>query len=555
VTRRFRRLVALVVGLALVGAQGIAVAQTAPLISIPFSLTSTGAGPVLALNGQSTCSLVLDNAGTGLTLVPQATSAQFPNAGSQWATASTIGSGSISTFGTYVGNVAGTGLTGFRFVITALSSGTVSGTETCSPALGLGSSSGASNVNLTQVGGAAIALGQATKSASLPVTIASDQGGLATSCTAATCSVNEGQLGGTNIGAPSAAGVSATGNIQGIQGVTGGLAVPVSGTFFQTTQPVSGTVTMNAGTGTMAVSCATAGTCPVNATQTGTWTNTVTQATASNLNAAVVGVGTAGTPAGGVVSIQGVGSGTAVPVSGTVTMNAGTGTMAVSCATAATCPTNATLQSGSTTAVTQATGTNLHAVLDTTSTTAVTQATASNLNAAVVGVGTAGTPSGGVLSVQGVASGTAQPVSCSAGSACPVNATLQAGSAIVGKVGIDQTTPGTTNLVQIPIIGLGAIANVPTTGTPTTPVLIGSPPSGYVGVEIYLTQGATAASVSYLVATSGSCPSSPASSTIRTVTGPTSSPDIGPVQINLTSPANVCLSATAGTVTPQFRYI
>ena len=36
--------------------------------------------------------------------------------------------------------------------------------------------------------------------------------------------------------------------------------------------------------------------------------------------------------------------------------------------------------------VTQATGTNLHAVLDTTSTTAVTQATASNLNAAVVGI-------------------------------------------------------------------------------------------------------------------------------------------------------------------------
>jgi hypothetical protein len=59
--------------------------------------------------------------------------------------------------------------------------------------------------------------------------------------------------------------------------------------------------------------------------------------------------------------------------------------------------------SGSVT-VTQATGTNLHAVLDTTSTTAVTQATASNLNAAVVGVGTAGSPSGGILTVQGVAS-------------------------------------------------------------------------------------------------------------------------------------------------------
>lgn len=57
----------------------------------------------------------------------------------------------------------------------------------------------------------------------------------------------------------------------------------------------------------------------------------------------------------------------------------------------------------STTAVTQATGTNLHAVLDTTSTTAVTQATAANLNAAVVGTGTAGTAAGGVLTIQGVA--------------------------------------------------------------------------------------------------------------------------------------------------------
>lgn len=44
---------------------------------------------------------------------------------------------------------------------------------------------------------------------------------------------------------------------------------------------------------------------------------------------------------------------------------------------------HAVLDTTSTTAVTQATGTNLHAVLDTTSTTAVTQATASNLNADV----------------------------------------------------------------------------------------------------------------------------------------------------------------------------
>ena len=61
-------------------------------------------------------------------------------------------------------------------------------------------------------------------------------------------------------------------------------------------------------------------------TQSGSWTNTVTQATAASLNATVVGPGSAGSPSGGVLSVQGVASGTAMPVSGTVTSNAGTGT-------------------------------------------------------------------------------------------------------------------------------------------------------------------------------------------------------------------------------------
>lgn len=59
----------------------------------------------------------------------------------------------------------------------------------------------------------------------------------------------------------------------------------------------------------------------------GSITNTsfiVTQATASNLNATITGSGTAGTPAAGVVSIQGISGGTVVPVSGTITANAGT---------------------------------------------------------------------------------------------------------------------------------------------------------------------------------------------------------------------------------------
>jgi hypothetical protein len=91
------------------------------------------------------------------------------------------------------------------------------------------------------------------------------------------------------------------------------------------------------------------------------------------------------------------------PVSGTVTANAGSGTLAVSLAT-----NTPTLQSGSTTAVTQATGTNLHTVVDSGTITAVTAIT---------------------------------------------NA-LPAGTNLMGKVGIDQTTPGATNAVANTAIGV-----------------------------------------------------------------------------------------------------
>ncbi len=58
------------------------------------------------------------------------------------------------------------------------------------------------------------------------------------------------------------------------------------------------------------------------------------------------GTGTAGTPAGNVLSVQGVASGTPQPVSGTVTANAGTGTLAVSLATAPTTPVTGTFFQG-----------------------------------------------------------------------------------------------------------------------------------------------------------------------------------------------------------------
>jgi hypothetical protein len=104
-------------------------------------------------------------------------------------------------------------------------------------------------------------------------------------------------------------------------------------------------------------------------------------------------------------------------------------------------------------------------------------------------LGTAGTANTNVITIQGIASGTVVPVSGTitvTGVATAANQTseltkldtiisntagaipagtnaigsLTAGSAIIGKVGIDQTTPGTTNLVALTSsqVGVGATA-------------------------------------------------------------------------------------------------
>jgi hypothetical protein len=65
-------------------------------------------------------------------------------------------------------------------------------------------------------------------------------------------------------------------------------------------------------------------------------------------------------------------------------------------------------------------------------------------------VGTAGTANASPLTVQGIASMT------------PILATMQASTNVVGKVGIDQTTPGTTDSVTV-ATGQGAGATIGTT--------------------------------------------------------------------------------------------
>jgi hypothetical protein len=192
-------------------------------------------------------------------------------------------------------------------------------------------------------------------------------------------------------------------------------AVPVS----LTSTTVTGNVTVVQGTGTNLHTVVDSGHVIIDSGSTTAVTGNVTvvQGTATSLNAAVVGTGTAGTAAGGVLTVQGVASMTkllvtpdsvALPANQSVNVSqinavtplmgngpTGTGSQRVTIASDNT-PFHVINDASS--AVIG------HVITDTGSTTAVTQATAANLNAAVVGTGTAGSAAGGVLTIQGVAS-------------------------------------------------------------------------------------------------------------------------------------------------------
>lgn len=132
---------------------------------------------------------------------------------------------------------------------------------------------------------------------------------------------------------------------------------------------------------------------------------------------------------------------------------------------------------------------------------AVTQATASSLNATVVGLGTAGTPSGGVLSIQGVSGGTAVPISATnlSTNLAQVNGvTVLTGAGAVGTgsariaVGQDTTTiagsaPGTAGTASTNVLSVQGIASMtpllanPGTATSWGILAQGSTTSGQVG--------------------------------------------------------------------------
>lgn len=95
--------------------------SSVPPIQSTYQISAgSGPGPDLPLTGQSSCSLVVNtqNPSTaGIAITPQLSS----DHGRTWVTASTIGGGAISTYGTYTGGIATTALTDFRFIYTLTS--------------------------------------------------------------------------------------------------------------------------------------------------------------------------------------------------------------------------------------------------------------------------------------------------------------------------------------------------------------------------------------------------------------------------------------------------
>lgn len=299
--------------------------------------------------------------------------------------------------------------------------------------------------------------------------------------------------------------------------------VPVSGTFYPVTQPVSGTLTCNAGTGTLAVSLASAPTTAVTnaglsnldvalstrtkpADQqhtiidssatiavTGPLTDTQLRASAVPVSLASVpthavtltsttltgtsaisaaslplpsgastsakqpALGTAGAASADVLTVQGIASMTALkvdgsavtqPVSGTLTCNAGSGTLAVSG---------------------PLTDTQLRANAVPISASSLPLPSGAATAAKQPALGTAGSASADVLSVQGVASMTALKVDGSAvtqpisAAALPTHGVTLAAAAITGSnpcnnptatlVGISGATSGTASVQLVAISG------------------------------------------------------------------------------------------------------
>lgn len=225
--------------------------------------------------------------------------------------------------------------------------------------------------------------------------------------------------------APGTAGTPSA-EVSSVQGVVGGVAVPVSGSV-----TVSGTATVTQGTAAAigapwpvqlsdgAAALGTAGN-PLRTDPTGGTaqpvSGTVTVGTLPAGSISAGATGTAGTPSAAVVSVQGVASGTVLPVSD------GGGSLTVDSP-----QLPAALGAGGGIKV-DGSGTALP----------VSGTVAVSGTSTVQGSGTAGTPAGGVLTVQGVASMTALVVDGSAVTQ-PVSGTVTANIGTAGTLATEST--------------------------------------------------------------------------------------------------------------------
>ena len=369
------------------------------------------------------------------------------------------------------------------------------------------------NVNLTQVGSSAVALGQAAMAASIPVVLSSNQ-------TAIT--------------------------------VTGaGGTFPVTGTFWQATQPISAAslpLPTSAATAANQTNVEAASTQNVAAPASGIlmlgqFTTTPTTITSTNVsplqmnNAGILLVscasgcsGSGGTSYANASTFTGQSGATSsnpmglAAVSSAPTLTTGklysgfedlSGNMFVNCAVGCAGGSTSNATSGVATSSTNGAsvawnygfngttwdqlqvdgsknlkvlvnaalpaGTNVigHVIADSGSTTAVTQATASSLNATVIGAGTAGTANAGVITVQGIASMT--PVQVSQATAANLNATVvgtgtfatqatQAGTWNIGTVTTVTTVSAVTAITNALPAGTNVIGHVIVDTAPTTAV-------------------------------------------------------------------------------------
>lgn len=205
-------------------------------------------------------------------------------------------------------------------------------------------------------------------------------------------------------------------------------------------------------------------------------------------------LGTAGASSADVISVQGIASGTPQPVSGTFWQ----ATQPVS---VASIPSHAVTNAG-----TFATQSAITAASGSVSAGAYA-AGALAAGAFASGSGVDGwdlTQGAKADSVCGTATGTCSVVSLLKFLNTSVAAAIPAGTAIIGKVGVDQTTPGTTNGVAI--VGVNAataLAGNGVTGTGSQRVTIASDNSPVAGMAVGATGSAVPANAHYMGAASG----------------------------------------------------